>query len=429
MGRQVRPRNHPAAVQSAPLPETLDRVTQTPGESPASSAFAGRGVQLALALLIVVALASFAYVLHGQGQPRLALSVVFGMVFGITVQRARFCFYCMYRDWFDNRDSSGLFGLIVALAVATIGTTLVFGAWLPDASTGRLPPDAFIGPVSIALALAGLSFGAGMAISGSCVSAHLYRLGEGSPTAPFALAGTVGGFALGFLSWNMLYSAIIVDAPVVWLPRSLGYAGALLLSLALLGLLAWGLNRSGRLRAEALTVPADGFTALFITRWPAWIGGAIIGALAVMSYLRVAPIGVTAEIASRTRQVAGSVGITPERLEGLDTLRGCVGVVRDVLLSNNGAFVLALVFAAFAAALAAGQFKPVRPTRGHVLRGLIGGVLLGWGAMTGLGCTVGTLFSGISAGALSGWVFGAALFAGTSATLIAGRRLGLLAAK
>lgn len=36
--------------------------------------------------------------------------------------------------------------------------------------------------------------------------------------------------------------------------------------------------------------------------------------------------------------------------------------------------------------------------------------MLGWGAMTGLGCTIGTLLSGSMAGALSGWVFGAAVF-------------------
>jgi len=30
--------------------------------------------------------------------------------------------------------------------------------------------------------------------------------------------------------------------------------------------------------------------------------------------------------------------------------------------------------------------------------------------MTGLGCTIGTLLSGGMAGALSGWVFGAAMF-------------------
>ena len=58
----------------------------------------------------------------------------------------------------------------------------------------------------------------GMAISGSCISAHLYRLGEGSPTAPFALAGTAVGFAAGFWSWNPLYLATVSAAPVVWLP-------------------------------------------------------------------------------------------------------------------------------------------------------------------------------------------------------------------
>ncbi|KAB2887456.1 MAG: YeeE/YedE family protein, partial [Burkholderiaceae bacterium] len=38
-------------------------------------------------------------------------------------------------------------------------------------------------------------------------------------------------------------------------------------------------------------------------------------------------------------------------------------------------------------------------------------VLLGWGAMTGLGCTIGTLLSGSIAGALSGWVFAVAVLA------------------
>jgi hypothetical protein len=37
---------------------------------------------------------------------------------------------------------------------------------------------------------------------------------------------------------------------------------------------------------------------------------------------------------------------------------------------------------------------------------------MGWGAMTALGCTVGVLLSGIHAGAVSGWVFLAACFAG-----------------
>ena len=46
-------------------------------------------------------------------------------------------------------------------------------------------------------------------------------------------------------------------------------------------------------------------------------------------------------------------------------------------------------------------------------------------SVIGLGCTIGTLLSGISAGALSGWVFATALLAGTTVTLKLGRRLGL----
>jgi hypothetical protein len=143
--------------------------------------------------------------------------------------------------------------------------------------------------------------------------------------------------------------------------------------------------------------------------------------------LRVGPLGVTAEIGGHARQAGTALGIVPQRLEGLDTLRGCITVVRDALLSNNGVFIIALVVAAFAAALFAGQFKPSWPTGGQIARGLSGGVLLGWGAMTGLGCTVGTFLSGVSAGALSGWVFGAAIFAGVAVTLFVGRRVGALA--
>ena len=75
------------------------------------------------------------------------------------------------------------------------------------------------------------------------------------------------------------------------------------------------------------------------------------------------------------------------------------------MLSDNGVFVLGLVAGSFSAALVSGAFQPKAPSVGQVLRGLFGGVLMGWGAMTGLGCTVGVLLSGIHAGAVSGWLF------------------------
>jgi uncharacterized protein len=390
------------------------RLEGTPGENPAFLAVSG---------LLIVALAAGAYALQAAGEQKLALSVVFGAIFGVVLQRARFCFLCNFRDWYDARDPRGLYAILIALAAGLAGYTLVFGAWLPDASGGRLPPDAFIGPVGIALVIAGLVFGAGMAISGSCISAHLYRLGEGSPTAPFALIGTVAGFILGFVTWNPLYLGLVSAAPTVWLPRWLGYSGALLLGFAVLLAIALLLRRTAKPMPANTT--QDIWRQIFIDRWPAWAGGLAIGALGTAAYLRVAPLGVTAEISGRSRDLGNAFGLLPQRLEGLDTLRGCVSIFRDAIVSPNGAFVIALVVASFAAALIAGKFKPALPNRGQVARGLFGGVLLGWGAMTGLGCTIGTLLSGIMAGALSGWVFGAALFAGIAVTLSLGRRAGL----
>ena len=402
---------------------TRRKSQRTPGTSPAFVAgLVPWRVAVSVGLLTGIAIAAF--VLQWQSEPRFALSIVFGALFGVVLQRARFCFFCMFRDWYDQRDPRGLYGLLIALAAGLVGYTLVYGAWLPDAGSGRLPPDAFIGPVGLALVLAGIAFGAGMAISGSCISAHLYRLGEGSPTAPFALAGTVAGFVLGFLSWNWIYLTLVSAAPVVWLPGWLGYSGALVAGLAVLLALAIMLRRTSR-TVSAPRRHDDPVRAIFIDRWPAWAGGVAIGALGTAAYLRVAPLGVTAEIGNRARDLAA--GWLPTRLEGLDMLRGCVTVAKNMVGSPNGAFVAALVVASFAAALTAGQFRPVAPTRDQAARGLVGGVLLGWGAMVGLGCTIGTLLSGIMAGALSGWLFGAAVFAAIAATLTLGRRARILA--
>lgn len=339
----------------------------------------------------------------------LGLSLAFGAVFGVVLQRSRFCFFCHTRDFVEGGDPRGVLSILVALGVGLVGYVLVIGAWLPAPLPGRLPPDAHIGPVSPALAVAAFAFGLGMSISGSCISAHLYRLGEGAPTAPFALLGTLIGFGLGFLTWNPIFLRVISEAPVVWLPHHLGYAGTLGASVAILAVLAVAVLARTRpdpaaARPQPLTL-ASAADAIFVKRWPAIAGGVAVGVLSAASYLRVGPLGVTAEIGSLARTTANTAGWLPDTLHGLDSLRGCATAVQTALLSKNGAFVLGLVGGSFAAALAAGQFRPALPSARDALSGLAGGALMGWGAMTALGCTVGVLLSGIHAGALSGWLF------------------------
>lgn len=359
---------------------------------------AGLGALAAAAVLLI---AWFVSRQAGDGRV-LALAALAGGLFGYVLQRSRFCFYCVTRDFLAERDPRGLLAIVAALAIGTVGYHAVFGGFLPVPSLGRLPPDAHIGPVSWVLALGALVFGIGMTISGSCISAHLYRLGEGSPTAPFALVGALLGFGLGFLSWNFLYLHAIQEAPVLWLPHYLGYGGSLALQLVLLAAVALFLMRYRPPRDEATASP---LAAIFLRRWPAQVGGLLVGMIGVVFYLRAGALGVTAELGSLARTVADGAGLLPARLEGLDTLRGCATAVKQAVLSKNGVFVVCLVLGALGAALPAGDFRPRWPTRGEALRGLTGGIAMGWGAMVALGCTVGVLLSGIMAGAVAGWLF------------------------
>lgn len=372
--------------------------------------------RIAVAAAVLLALILGAYALHdtpGRGAAA-SLSLLIGAVLGIAFQRGRFCFFCITRDYVEERNSTGLYSILAALAVGGVGYALVFGAFLPNAMAGRLPPDAHIGPVSWVTIAGGLVFGLGMALSGACISGHLYRLGEGYSRAPFALFGALIGFGLGFLTWQPLYLNTIFYAPVAWLPRTFGYGGALAVHLALLTVLAIFF-----LRRLPPIQPGEGgqltlrriWARLFEQRWNPLATGAIIGVVGVFAYFRVRPLGVTSQIGSITRTLMTDAGMLHDRLNGLDTFAGCVTRVVQTI-TDNGFLIGGLVLGSFAMALLSGKFQPSRPTVRGSASALFGGVLQGWGSMVALGCTVGTLLSGISAFAVAGWVFAAATFAG-----------------
>ena len=73
-----------------------------------------------------------------EGGRNLSLSVLLGAAFGIVLQRSRFCFYCIARDFIDKRETSGMFAVLVALGVGTLGYHAVFGAFLPAVSYTHL---------------------------------------------------------------------------------------------------------------------------------------------------------------------------------------------------------------------------------------------------------------------------------------------------
>jgi uncharacterized membrane protein YedE/YeeE len=378
-----------------------------------------------LAIALIIAALGTAYLIVPRPEGRtLSFCLLIGLALGFVLQRSRFCFLCHARDWFDKRDARGLLSIVLAIAVGSVIYQIILASWLPVPE--RLPPDMHIGPVSIALLAAGIAFGIGMVISGSCISAHLYRLGEGSPVAPFALIGTGLGFLLGFNTWNPLFSLTIAESPVIWLPQQFGYAGALLLQLAALAAIAlwlWRKPLPPRETSTPVTTLKDGISRLFTGRWPYWTGGIAIGLLSALVIIRTKPLGVTSAIGSLAREVGEQYQLVPIRLDGLDTFGGCATIIKVTLLTPNGILISALVIGSFAAALLSRQFTPRLPTFNDAGRGLIGGTLLGWGSMTGIGCTIGNLLSGTMAGALSGWVFGIGIFIALWAGFAIQRRL------
>ena len=364
--------------------------------------------QISLGILVLIGFLAWSYWL-GTQYPEYAFGFVsiIGALFGMVLQRSRFCFYCIFTDFFERRDARGILGLLTALLVGTLGYHAVFGAFLPEPNGQQLPPDAHIGAVSWILPISAFSFGLGMAFAGSCISAQLYRIGEGLLTAPIAILGVLIGFALGFWSWNSIYLGLMQEAQPLWLPNELGYAGSLLIQILVIGGLIFGclwFMQKDQNTLDRSPVAHSIFQQIFQLRWATWIGGVLVGLIATVAYFRVGALGVTAELGSISR-TALSQFWEVSRLEGLDRLTGCMTIIKETVLSNNGVFVLSLILGSLASALIAGQFKLQTQNFKGLVRIFMGGVLMGWGAMVSLGCTVGVFLSGIMAGAVSGWVF------------------------
>ena len=375
-------------------------------------------VRTTISVAIVVALVVGAYVLQSrsEGDSTPAFSLLVGASLGIVFERGRFCFYCIFREAIEERVTRPLIAVVSALIVGAIGHAVLFGLFLPNPKGEGLPPNAHISPVSLPLIAGAFAFGIGMVLSGACISGHLYRLGQGYVRAIPALVGSLVGFGLGFITWNTLYLNQISSSPVWWLPRWLGYGGSLIVTVAVLGALGVYLliidkSETASPQPSNLSTREKLFETVFSKRWSPAATGSIVGVIGVFAYLRVTPLGVTAQLSTVSRTFLDSRGQLPEVLHGIDLMKGCVGVVANTI-TNNGWLIIGLVLASFAAAVGGNRFKLARPTVANSFTALLGGVFLGWGSMTALGCTVGVLLSGVQAFAVSGVVFGVVVFLG-----------------
>lgn len=217
------------------MPENTS--SSTPAASTATRTRAPRKKkpnQLPFGLLVFVLIVVVALVL-GSISSNLALFWVFGCAFGFVLQKARFCFTASMRDPCITGSTSVTRAVLIAFAVSTIGFWAIkYGAFMKGQP---IPGQSYIMPISLATAVGGILFGIGMVIAGGCASGTLMRVGEGFGMQMLSLLFFVIGSLIGANNmgwWTLNFNA---TAPRVFLPDVFGWGGALVLQLAIIGLL------------------------------------------------------------------------------------------------------------------------------------------------------------------------------------------------
>lgn len=385
----------------------------------------GRQTQIALA---VIAASGTILLTTARIETEMAVFWLFGLAFGFVLQKSRFCFASAFRDIFLLRHGRVMKGVLAGLAVATVGFALIMSNFIPNPRLGILPPEAHIMPLGLNIVLGGLLFGLGMVVAGGCVSGSIYRMGEGYVASWVAFLGIMIGLLAASYTWNWWWRFQISRAPRLWLPTWFGHGGAVVVTLAGLGLVyllvLWWESRGGLVipafhsdRPEGDTF-ADKLNAtlrsIFVDSWTATRGGVVLGTLNVFLYISYHPWGITGEISRWSNGFANWLGVGAGTLEGTDTLGGCVIVSSDGSFLNHMLFlVVGMVVGSLIAALLAHEFKLRIPRRRiRYVQASSGGLVMGYGAGIGMGCTIGAFFSAIPSLAVNGWVFGVMLAVG-----------------
>ncbi|MBI2887257.1 MAG: YeeE/YedE family protein [Chloroflexi bacterium] len=378
--------------------------------------------------LLAVAIAAAAALLLSRNSPSLAVMWLFGLAFGFTLQRARFCFASSFRDLFLLQDGRVAKAIIGGMAVATVGFALVMYNMVPNLASGSLPLNAAVGPVGWHTLLAGTAFGVGMVLAGGCVSGSCYRVGEGYVGSAVALGGIMLGLALLGHTWPWWWDNVVRFQPRVWLPQGLGWGGAVALTLAALAalylLVLWWESRGGMVVSPRPTAgaPAVSFSerleemrrAVLVRAWPVGLAGLGLGTLNVLEYLFSRPLGVTGEIMRWADGLAGLMGLGFSGLMAVgEDLGACALPTSGSLLTEQLMITGGLIAGSLVAALLSREFKLRAPRQGiRYGQSLAGGILMGYAAGLAAGCTLGAFFSAIPALSLGGWVFGLGLALG-----------------
>ncbi len=340
--------------------------------------------------------------------------------FGAVASKVNFCTMGALSDVVNIGHWGRVRMWMLAVAVAVIGATaLRLGGFVDLPKAVALRPSL---PV-LSLLVGGLLFGVGMSLSGGCVNKNLLRLGAGSLRSLVVLVfmGLASYMTLkGLLGqWRAaLLDPVRIDlAASGWPDQGLGTGAARLLGLpapqalmaaaALVLVLLVFIFKDRRFRANTTQL----------------LGGVALGLLVVCGWFVSGHLGFgenpeTLEnvyFATNTRTVESLSFVAPVAYT-LELLM--LWTDKSLRFTFGIASVLGMVAGSAAHALAAGRFRwEGFASLADLRRQLLGAVLMGFGGVTALGCTVGQGMTGLSTLAIGSFIAVAAIVAGCVGTL------------
>ena len=342
-------------------------------------------------------------------------------VFGLVAAKSNFCTMGALSDIVNMSHWGRMRMWLLAIAVAVVGTSVLSYMGLVDLSksVAQRPVLAWL-----SLLVGGLLFGVGMTLAGGCVNKNLLRLGGGSVRSLVVLVFMAIASYMTLKGLFGQWRASFLDPVNInlgergWTDQGLGTALArvtgmdpqtallAVTALAAVVLLAF-VFKDRRFRANATQV----------------LGGLVLGVLVVAGWYVTGHLGFgenpdTLEdvfFATNTRTLESLSFVAPMAFS-LELLM--LWTDASLHLTFGIASVLGVVAGSAVYALVSRSFRwEGFASMGDLRNQLVGAVLMGFGGVTALGCTVGQGLSGLSTLAMGSFIAVAGIVGGSVATL------------
>lgn len=318
--------------------------------------------------------------------------LVIGVVFGFTIQRTNFCTMGSISDILSFGDYRRFRSWLMAAAVAIIGVAVIERAGIIDTGYSIYTGSTFQWGGHI---IGGLLFGIGMVFGGGCVSKNLARAGGGDLRSLIVLVviGIAGYMTIGGL---FAQARIWVTTP---LTTDLSAAGLDSQRIDTMLAAVTGMGASAANLVAVVVIAGALLVYAFIDKGfrsspRHMIAGLVVGLCVLAGWFLT---GLTFDEFADNPRVESLSYVRPAG----DTIDWLMRFTAYEAVSFTVVTLLGALIGAFLSAITSKSFAFATFTdSSDTLRNVGGGVLMGIGGVTALGCTIGQSVTGMSTLAL-----------------------------